>query len=846
MENLTPMLKQYQGIKKQHSDCILFFRLGDFYEMFYEDAIKASEILDLVLTSRDAGRAGRIPMCGIPYHAADSYIGRLIKHGYKVAICEQTEDPSKAKGIVKREVIRIISAGTYLDETATSRFLLSIVFEKNDIGVAFIDNATGTIKANQYNNREFLAGILARIPVYEIIYPESDQQQVSSLLEEVIGKTKNITISPQDDWKFNFETAARNICEHFKIHSIGVTDIGEKPIAVRATGGLIVYLQELSKTPLHHIDKLVLYADSENVYISPAAIRGLEIESLIKTINRTNTAIGRRTLRDWIVHPLKDPEKINERLQAVTILKENPLIVERLIEILKHVNDIEKSLSRLSSGYLNPKDILAIKNTLILIPQLQKTIQPLSDINRYFLIDDIPELRNYLEQAINPDIPVNSPEGHIIKKGFNSELDSYRNIKENANQWLKKYQTEQIKETGISSLKIGYTQVFGYYIEISKANLHLVPDHYTRKQTLVNAERFITSELKEFEEKILSAQQKIIEIEQDLLKQVVSKIMSFAKQIHHLSESIAAIDVLVSFSILANSKNYAKPEITSSDEIIIKDGRHPLVESFIEDKFVPNDTYLDCDKNRLLIITGPNMAGKSTYIRQVAILVIMAQSGSYVPASSARIGIVDRIFARIGAHDEISKGQSTFMVEMSETASILSNLSPGSLIILDEIGRGTSTYDGLSLAWAVAEYLYQQKVRTLFATHFHELIELATTHPNVKNYNVAVKQWQGEIIFLHKIVPGGTDQSYGIYVAGLAGIPESIINRSKEILKKLESTEKLPALTEIEQFSLFTIQNDPLLEKLKTEIENLDPDNMTPIESLNKIYELKKMLEDKK
>ncbi|MCM8815011.1 MAG: DNA mismatch repair protein MutS [Candidatus Omnitrophica bacterium] len=842
MENLTPMLRQYREIKSKHSDCILFFRLGDFYEMFYEDAVKASGILDLVLTSRDAGKAGRIPMCGIPFHAADSYIGRLIKQGFKVAICEQTEDPSKAKGIVKREVVRIISAGTYLDETSIARCLISVVLDRNRIGIAFLETTGGKVRANQYSSSDNLAGILAKMPVYEIVYPESNHKQISTILEEISGKAKNFTLSSQEDWKFNLDTAIRNICEHFEIQSVDVTDLRGKPLAIRATGGLLEYVRALTKTRMHHIDKIALYDDSEYVYISPSAIKGLEIEALIKVLDRTNTAAGKRLLREWIMHPLKDVEKITERQQAVMILKDNQNIQTSLVQILKQTYDIEKALSRLSSGYLNPKDIVAIKETLNQIPDVSKVLEPISDTSRYFQIGDIQKLREILNQAINPDLPPTSPEGEIIKKGFSAELDFYRNIKENANQWLKNYQSEEAQKTGIGSLKIGYTQVFGYYIEISKANLHLVPDRYTRKQTLVNAERFITPELKDFEEKMLSSQQKIVEIENNIVKEIVSKILEYSKEIHQLASSIAALDVLVSFCIIAREKEYVKPEIDNFDEIIIKDGRHPLVESFIENRFIPNDTLVDCRENRMLIITGPNMAGKSTYIRQVAILVIMAQSGSFIPASSAKIGLVDKVFARIGAHDEIAKGQSTFMVEMSETASILSNLSPKSLVILDEIGRGTSTYDGLSLAWAVAEYLYEKKIRTLFATHFHELVELERTHPYVKNYNVAVKQWQGEIIFLHKIVPGGTDQSYGIYVAKLAGIPSKVIERSKEILKELESGEKF-SYGEKQQFFLFSRQTDSLLEELKNEIKSLNPDEISPLQALQKIYQWKKLLE---
>ncbi|HPP07853.1 MAG TPA: DNA mismatch repair protein MutS [bacterium] len=844
MENLTPMLKQYHEIKKKYRDCILFFRLGDFYEMFFEDAKKASGILDLVLTSRDAGKSGKIPMCGIPFHAADSYIARLIKHGYKVAICEQTKDPSKAKGIVKREVIRVITSGTYLDDTAETRCLLSVVCDHSKMGIAIIDNAKGNIKANEYYDIENFSNILTRMPVYEIIYPEANEKEISDLLKKTAGKLRNFTLTGLEDWKFHYGTAMRNLCQHFKIHSLAGTGIGDKILAIRAAGALLQYITEMSKSSLQHIDKISLYDDSEYVYISPSAIRGLEIESLIKTIDRTQTSGGKRLLREWLMHPLKDVEKIDERLLAVTILKDHPKIQENLINIFKQVYDIEKSLSRLSSGYSNPKDLLAIKNTLAIIPGLKKILEPIASLSKFFVIDDIEKLRDFLEKSINDDFPLSNPEGQIIKSGFNDELDSFRIIKETSNQWLKNYQSEEIKKTGISSLKIGYTQVFGYYIEISKANLHLVPHDYIRKQTLVNAERFITPQLKEFEEKMLSAQQKILEIESMLIKQVIETILEYSNEIHKLASSIAEMDVLNSFSILANSLDYTKPEITYEDEIVIKDGRHPLVETFLEGDFIPNDTLVDCNNNRLLIITGPNMAGKSTYIRQVALLVIMAQSGSYIPASGAKIGVVDKVFARIGAHDEIAKGQSTFMVEMSETASILNNLSERSLVILDEIGRGTSTYDGLALAWAVAEYLYQHRVRTLFATHFHQLIELARTHPCVRNYNVAVKQWQDEIIFLHKIVPGGTDQSYGIYVAKLAGVPESVIKRSGEILRELESVEKFPISGKgTEQLSLFISQPDPVGEKLKSELLELNPDHITPSEALNKIYQWKKMLE---
>jgi len=846
MENLTPMLRQYLGIKKKYPDCILFFRLGDFYEMFFDDAKKAAGVLDLVLTSRDAGKSGRIPMCGIPFHAADSYIGRLVKNGYKVAICEQTEDPSKAKGIVKREVIRIITAGSYIDESFESRCIASMVIKDNCFGIAVIDNATGQIKTNEFYSTHALLGMLSKTPVYEIVCPESDENIVKEMLNSLIGKNAAITISCQEDWKVEYETAKRTLCEYFKTPFLDGMGISEKKRAICASGALIKYVQSLSSSSLFHVDRISLYDDSEFLFISPAAIKGLEIEPLIKSIDKTHTASGKRLLKEWIFHPLKDIEQINERLSAVGILIENKSIQDALISTLKKMNDIEKILSRLSSGYLNPRDLLALKNSIGLIPEIEKILQPISTLNRYFVVSDISDLRNFLENTINSDMPLSHPEGEIIKDGFDKELDLYRGIKKTSSKWLKNYQAEEIKKTGISSLKIGYTQVFGYYIEISKANLHLVPDTYIRKQTLVNAERFVTPQLKEFEEKILSAQQHVYEIESRLLKQVIAKILEFSSRIHQFAKTMAAMDVLNSFGILAASQNYIRPEITDGDEIIIKDGRHVLVELYLEGDFIPNDTMLDCSSNRLLIITGPNMAGKSTYIRQVAILIILAQSGCYIPASSATIGLVDKIFARIGAHDEISKGQSTFMVEMSETAWILSNLSEKSLVILDEIGRGTSTYDGLALAQSVAEYLYNQKARTLFATHFHELIALEKDHPGIKNYNIAVKQWQDEIIFLHQIVPGGTDESYGIYVAKLAGIPEQIIVRATQILAELESFAELhPSKSEVHQLSLFSYPAEPWVEELKNEIQLIDPEHITPFEALKKIVEWKNLINKK-
>ena len=848
MEDTTPMLRQYQTIKAQHQDCILFFRLGDFYEMFYEDARKASGILDVVLTSRGQNSSGKIPMCGIPYHAADPYITKLIKAGLKIAICEQTEDPAQAKGIVRREVIRVITAGTFIDEhTAHNRYILSLNQSKNSFGLAFTDMTNGTIESNQYTDPIKIIEIISRLPVYECIFPSHEAEAIKEIFKHPSLKSKTITLSPHEDWCFNPDIARKSLCEHFHTQSLKGFGIDELPLAVASAGALLEYLKLMNRQPLRHIDKVRLYADSDFVFISPAAHYGLELESLIKTLDNTVTALGKRQLRFWVHHPLKNPSLIDRRQHAAAILKKNRDIQQELNRLLGFIPDIEKSLSRLSCGYTSARDLLALRNSLERLPEIQKAIEPLSNHNPFFIIDDIPGLRELLLRAISPEIPLSNPEGKIIHEGYHPELDSLREVQENGRQWLRNLQEQEIKRTKINSLKIGYNQVFGYYIEITKVNLNQVPADYIRKQTLVNAERFITPQLKEFEEKILTAEDKILKLEQQILQDIQKDILDHSAQLHTFSSQIATLDVLYSFSLLANRPGYIAPEITEETTIDIKDGRHPVVEQALNEPFVPNDTFLDCEENHLIILTGPNMAGKSTYIRQIAILTIMAQIGSFIPAKSARIGIVDKIFTRIGAHDQITKGQSTFMVEMSETADILNNLTPRSLVILDEIGRGTSTFDGLSLAWALAEYLHKHKARTLFATHFHELTALADEYPGIKNYNVTVKEWQDEIVFLHKITLGSIDDSYGIYVAKLAGIPAEVIDRSKQILTLLEVHENLQdkirnhPVQEV-QLPMFSEARDPVMERIRSVIKGMDINSLTPINALQKIQEFKEMI----
>ncbi len=844
----TPMLTQYQKVKSQYRDCILFFRLGDFYEMFYEDARTACKILDLVLTARGRGTPNEAPMCGIPYHAADGYINRLIKAGHKVAVCEQVEDPATAVGIVRRDVIRVISSGTYLDENSSdARYLCALYPNGSSIGIAFTDLVSGTIQTNQFDNPHKIIELLARLPICECVFPLTEENKIKEILKNPLLKTKTLTLSGQENWSFNLEIASKNLCEHFAVLNLNGFGLEGLPTAVATSGALLEYLKTMNRQPLRHINHLSLYTDEEYVYLSPAAHYGLEIETFFKTIHRTLTAMGKRQLRIWLTHPLRKVDAIQNRQNAVTVLRSNGQALHKLRECLSPLPDLEKSISKLSCGYTQPKDLLSIRNSLYLLPKIRETVDGLFAKNSLFCVDDIPDLRKLLENAINPDMPLANNEGKVIRAGFNAELDELKNIQENGQQWLRQYQAQEITRSKINSLKVGFNKIFGYYIEISKANVHLVPSHFIRKQTLVNGERFITPELKEYEEKILTAEDKIRKIENELIEDIKKTILDHAPSLHRFSQSIATLDCLYSLALLSQEAGYVAPEISEDFILDIKEGRHPVVEKTSSQNFIPNDTYLDDKDQHLIILTGPNMAGKSTYIRQIALLVILAQMGSYVPAQSAHVGVVDKIFTRIGAHDDITKGQSTFMVEMSETADILNNLSARSLVILDEIGRGTSTFDGLSLAWALAEHFQRAKSRTLFATHFHELTALADEHTGVVNYNVAVKEWQDEIIFLHKIIKGSSDDSYGIYVAKLAGVPQGIINRSKKILHELESQSNLKTRltakpSNDDQLSLFVNTADSVAENLKDTLKNIDVNQMTPIEALNKIQELKQMI----
>ncbi len=844
------MLKQYQDIKAQHQNAILFFRLGDFYEMFMEDARKACRVLDVVLTSRDAGKAGRIPMCGIPYHAADTYIAKLVKAGMKVAICEQVEDPQTAKGLVKRDVIKVITSGTYIDEVSfESRYLIALSFRDKKAGIAFTDTASGVIRSNEYPIGANLSEVISKIPAYECVYPACDQARVQELFKDTLLLAKNIVLSPFEDWCFNTDIGQKTLLEHFGVRNLAGFGIDEMPAAISASGALLEYLKQMHHQPVRHIHKISLYTDAAHCYISPAAVRGLELESLMQSIDHTLTAMGKRMLKDWIYHPLKSVDAINERQNAVSALKTSGSTHQELDKSLRNIPDIEKSISRISCGSGSSRDLSALRLALNIQPDLAGILRELSGQNRLFAIEDIPGLRELLTKAVSADIPLSHPEGKIINQGYHKELDALRDMQENGRLWLKNLQEREIRRTGINSLKIGYTSVFGYYIEISKTNIERAPQDYIRKQTLANGERYITPELKDYEEKILNAEDRILKIEKELVAQIFNIVLDHAAGLHEFASSIARLDALSSLAALASMPGYVLPGVNDGTEITIIDGRHPVVERSLGGNFIANDTQLDDNLNHLIILTGPNMAGKSTFIRQTAILVIMAQMGSYIPASSAQIGLVDKIFTRIGAHDDITRGQSTFMVEMSETAGILNNLSARSLVVLDEIGRGTSTFDGLSLAWAISEFLAKQKVRTLFATHFHELTALAEEFPGVKNFNVSVKEWNDEVIFLHKIVAGGTDDSYGIYVAKLAGIPPEVVKRSEKILTRLELNSNLREkirnrIPKDDQLSLFSPADSGLLGELKKEIADADLDKLTPLQALNKLQKIKERIKE--
>jgi len=866
----TPMMEQYFRIKKNYQDALLFFRLGDFYELFYEDAKVASSILEIALTSRH-----KVPMCGVPYHAAYSYLAKLLKHGFKVAVCEQVEDSKVAKGVVvRRDVVKVLTPGTAveveLEEAKESIFVASLYLKDEGWGLALIDLTSGEMKTAQNDSQgnRILADELFRIAPREIVFPEGKKEAVNKIL--AINNMSSVLSSPVEGWAFDFSQTKHFLLNHFKVNSLAGFGLADKDLAVSAAGALLYYLKKVRKDSLSLIHKISYIHSSQQMILDATAIKNLELirnlrdghrkGSLLDKIDYTVTPMGGRLLRSWLLHPLLDWAQINDRLDGVAEIFERPIERQELREELKSIFDLERLTGKISLAVANPRDLVSLKTSLLPLPQIQASIKKFSakilkQISQKW--DNAQDIVSLIEKAILEEPAFLLTEGGIIRDGYNGELDKLRKISRSGKTFISQLEEKERKKTGISSLKIRYNKVFGYYIEVTKPNLSLVPLDYIRKQTLVNSERFITPELKEYEDKVLNAEQRIADLEYNLFSEVREKISGDTIRLQRIASAIAFLDVFASLSELPSQRNYCRPEVGPEDKIKILEGRHPVIEITEEEPFIPNDTYLDITEDQILIVTGPNMGGKSTYLRQVALICILAQMGSFVPAKEAVIGVVDRIFTRIGAMDFLSIGQSTFMVEMLETANILHNTTSRSLILLDEIGRGTSTFDGLSLAWAVAEYIHEKeniRAKTLFATHYHELTELALTLSRIKNYHVTVKEKQEDIIFLRKIVPGPSDRSYGIHVAKLAGIPRSVIDRAKEILFNLEKQELddsgLPKIAyrssmkrDKAQFLLFREDKErELLKELKEELEKCDLSSLTPLEALNFINELQEKI----
>jgi DNA mismatch repair protein MutS len=805
-DKLTPMMQQYRRVKREiPADALLLFRLGDFYEMFFDDAKIGAQLLNLALTKRN-----EIPMCGIPHHAAEGYIAKLLRAGRKVAVCDQLEDARPGK-LVKRDVTQILSPGTHLDakmlDAERHNFLAAVAQNEKKFGLALVDLTTGDFKVTELDTPAQLSDELSRVSPTEIIAPDTLLDEFRANLGEFSQQ-----FSPCEGWIFERETAFFTLRDHFKTQSLDGFGASDLSVGLGAAGAALHYLQQTLRRNVSHIRRLQVYWPTEFMILDATTQRNLELHTAVaKNLDRAVTPMGARLWRDWLLHPLKSPEKIRQRQEVAQFFVENPHTLAEFRELLKEIRDIERGLARLSAGGGNARDLVALKNSLETLPKLKKLLGKSQEKPSFLakLLDEIvelPDLVDAISAAIVDAPPLALKEGGIIRDGFSKELDELRGGSREGKQWIAALQQREIERTGIASLKVRYNSVFGYYIEVTKANLDKVPSDYIRKQTIVNGERFVTPELKEMEGKILGADERAAALEYEIFQQIRQQSVEHADEIQKSAAAIAALDVLAGFAELARHQNYCRPTVNDADKIEIFDGRHPVLDlTMLEERFVPNDALLDNAENQILVITGPNMAGKSTYIRQVALLVLLAQTGSFIPASRATIGVCDRIFTRVGATDDLARGQSTFMVEMNETANILNNATPKSLVVLDEIGRGTSTFDGLSIAWAVAEHLHNAVgAKTLFATHYHELTELAVTLARVKNYNVAVREWNDQVVFLRKILPGATDKSYGIQVARLAGLPKEVVERAKEVLTNLEEAE-------------LSAEGQPNLAKSKTE-----------------------------
>ena len=871
---LTPMMKQYMQTKEEYKDCILFYRLGDFYEMFFDHALTASKELEITLTGKNCGLEERAPMCGIPYHAVDSYLNRLVSKGYKVAICEQVEDPKTAKGIVKREVIRVVTPGTNLDtqglDETKNNYIMCIVYMADRYGLSVADVTTGEYLVTELDSQTKLMDELYKFMPSEIVCNEAFY--MSGLDLDDLKNRLHMAIYSLEAWYFDDALCRETLQEHFKVASLEGIGLSDYECGMIASGALLKYLEETQKNSLSHMSRLTRYATGNYMVLDSATRRNLELVetlrekqkrgSLLWVLDKTKTAMGARTLRKYVEQPLIDKKSIVKRLDAVAELKDNAICREEIREYLNPVYDLERLVGKITYQSANPRDLIAFQSSLSMLPSVKCILKDMeSDLLKeiYEELDPLEELCDLVGRAIQEEPPLAMKEGGIIKDGYNEEVDRLRKAKSEGKNWLADLETKEREKTGIKNLRIRYNKVFGYYLEVTNSFKDLVPDYYTRKQTLANAERYIIPELKELEDTILGAEDKLCALEYELYCEVRNTIAAELTRIQRTAKAVAQLDVIASLALVAERNNYVRPKINEKGVIDIRDGRHPVVEKMIpNDMFIANDTYLDDKKQRISIITGPNMAGKSTYMRQAALIVLMAQLGSFVPASSANIGLVDRIFTRVGASDDLASGQSTFMVEMNEVANILRNATSKSLLILDEIGRGTSTFDGLSIAWAVVEYISNSKLlgaKTLFATHYHELTELEGKISNVNNYCIAVKEKGDDIVFLRKIVKGGADKSYGIQVAKLAGVPDPVINRAKEIVEELvtaditgkvkdiavqgsetkKKTQKKLDEVDLTQFSLFdTVKDDDVLNELK----ELDVSHMTPMDAMNKLYQL--------
>ncbi len=856
-------MRQYTQIKAKYPDTILLFRMGDFFETFEQDAVTASKVLGITLTKRANGAASDVPLAGFPHHALDNYLPKLVKAGYKVAVCEQLEDPRLARGIVKRDVIEVVTPGiTFSDkllDNKSNNYIASVYVKEDMCGFAFCDISTGEFSASEFPFKQ-IQSQLDLINPAEVIISKTQKNLFAGILN--IDRTpaalqeKNITVTKLDEWIFNHDYSAELLLSQFKTKSLKGFGIEDLKLGIVAAGAILSYIQETQKGNLAHINKISYYDTSDYIVLDNSTKRNLEIISsisegsrlgtLVSILDKTETAMGARLLKNWITRPLKRLEQINKRLECVSEFFENKKLRKNLLNLFKNIGDLERLISKISTARAVARDLINLKYSLRTISQVKSElnnskIKTLQDINNN--LKELDEICNLIDNSINEDLSLHSENKGIIKQGYNNELDEIRYILNSGEAWIENYQRKERERTKINSLKVSFNKVFGYYIEISKANLDRIEgvEGYIRKQTLVNAERYITQELKEYEEKILSASEKINTLEAKLFAEIRNKIVEYSNDIQMNAAMIGVIDVLLSFAETADTNRYYKPEVNDSDRIEIYEGRHPVIEQLLPagEKYIPNDTILNPENEQVLIITGPNMSGKSSYLRQVGLIVLLAQIGSFVPANKAKIGICDRIFTRVGAMDNIARGESTFLVEMQESANIMNNLTPKSLVLLDEVGRGTSTYDGISIAWAITEYIHENpnaKAKTLFATHYHELNSLASLYTRIKNLRVEVKEIGDKVIFLHKINEGTADHSFGIHVAQMAGLPDNVIKRSKEILRNFEKREERARRKDEFQINLFEYKDD----ELRDIINKIEVDKMTPLEALVKLQELKK------